>query len=104
VNIIEERLRTIERDWRLLHEQNEQLIELARQAETTVHAMGDALRAVLLFHDGRYWTDEVAKEWKRLTGSDHASSVVLCQRAREALGVEPRASGAQQVAAADPAK
>ena len=94
---LEERLRTIERDWRLLHEQNEQLIALARQAETTFQAMGDALRAVLLFHDGRYWSEEVAKEWKRLTGSDHASSVVLCQRARDALGIE-------QVAAVNPAK
>jgi hypothetical protein len=105
MTIIEERLRTIERDWRLLHEQNEQLsallaaLQVIRDEEridsdARADAMSNALRAVLLFHDGRYWSAEVAQEWKRLTGSDEATPVVLCQRARDALGVEPGGAGA----------
>ncbi len=46
----------------------------------------DALRAVLLFYTVGRWSDEKRAEWKRITGSDDASTKVLCDHIRTVLG------------------
>ena len=48
-------------------------------------AIEDALRAVLMFHDGTTWDAERRAEWKRITGSDEATTKVLCDHVRAAL-------------------
>lgn len=49
-----------------------------------MRAMRDALRAVLLFYSVK-WTEERIAEWKRITGSDDASTKVLCDHIRKVL-------------------
>ncbi len=46
----------------------------------------DAFRAVLLFHGGGEWNGEKRAEWKRITGSDEATTKVLCDHIRLVLG------------------
>lgn len=41
-------------------------------------AMYDALKAVLLFYSAKRLNDESRAEWKALTGSDEATTKVLC--------------------------
>jgi hypothetical protein len=49
----------------------------------------EALRAVLLFHDGEPWDFEKAQEWRLLTGDDRATTRVLCDLVRKALAAMP---------------
>lgn len=46
----------------------------------------DALRAVLLFHDGGPWTEAKKKEWRRITGGDVATTAALCDHVRWIVG------------------
>jgi hypothetical protein len=48
-------------------------------------AIIDVLRAVLMFHDGATWDANRRAEWKRITGSDEATTKVLCDHVRAAL-------------------
>jgi hypothetical protein len=48
-------------------------------------AIDDAFRAVLMFHDPGEWTAERRAEWKRITGSDEATTKVLCDHIRKVL-------------------
>jgi hypothetical protein len=48
-------------------------------------AIEDALRAVLMFHEGGEWSADRRAEWKRITGSDEATTKVLCDHVRAAL-------------------
>jgi hypothetical protein len=50
-----------------------------------VTAIDDACRAVLMFHEGGEWTAERRAEWKRITGSDEATTKVLCDHIRLVL-------------------
>lgn len=45
----------------------------------------DAARAALLFHSASPWDVEKAAEWKRLTGSDDATTRALCEFLRVAI-------------------
>lgn len=46
----------------------------------------DALRAVLLFHDGEPWGAAKRKEWLRITGIEEATTATLCDHVRWVLG------------------
>jgi hypothetical protein len=49
-------------------------------------------RAVLLWHRSGSWTDDYRAEWEALTGSSEATSVTLCNLAREVLADEQERS------------
>jgi hypothetical protein len=46
----------------------------------------DVLRLVLLFHAGGPWDEAKGVEWLRITGTTEATSKVLCDQVRSALG------------------
>ena len=55
------------------------------ELEKHAHYMGiasDATRAVLLFYTAPRWTDTERQEWKSITGSDEATTKVLCDTMR----------------------
>lgn len=47
--------------------------------------MAEALHAVLLFHSGDRWDTEKNARWLLLTGSEEATTKVLCDTVRAAL-------------------
>jgi hypothetical protein len=49
-------------------------------------AMQNALSALLLFHSGTPWDDQKRALWFNLTGQQDATTKVLCDVARKALG------------------
>jgi hypothetical protein len=49
-------------------------------------------RAVLLFHGAPSWTEKEKREWCELTGSQDATTRILCDLARAALTMKPSAS------------
>jgi hypothetical protein len=53
--------------------------------EAVIDALVAALRLPLLFHGGGDWTEERRAEWKALTGSDEATTKVMCDTIRAAL-------------------
>ena len=50
-------------------------------------AIEDCLQLPLLFHDGGRWTGEKIDEWFRITGTTEASTKVMCDHLRRALGI-----------------
>ncbi len=48
--------------------------------------MGRALDTVLLFHSAGPWDKSRRASWKRLTGADDATTKVLCDLVRAAVG------------------
>lgn len=52
----------------------------------------DALEAVLLFFSGSPWDDEKKQRWLELTGEEEATTRVLCDTARSALGHAARST------------
>jgi len=50
----------------------------------------DALRLVLLFHQGGVWTADAQAEWSRIAGTPEATSKVLCDHVRAVLFEEKR--------------
>lgn len=50
--------------------------------------MNDAVRlakALLMFYSSQWWTYEIRQEWEQLTGTKEATTVNLCNLAREIL-------------------
>ncbi len=46
----------------------------------------DALKLALMFHRGGIWSAENVAEWRRITGSDEATTKVMCDHIRKVLG------------------
>lgn len=59
---------------------------VVRVCEGAPDPLCDALRLVLLFHDGGPWTEERSAEWARITGGREATTRVLCDHVRSVLG------------------
>jgi hypothetical protein len=57
--------------------------------------MAGALAAVLLFHSTSPWDDEKRRRWRRLAESEEATTKVLCDLVRRALG-QPKLTLQQQ--------
>jgi hypothetical protein len=51
------------------------------------YAVADALRLVLLFHDGGEWNTEKRLEWLRITGTREATTKVMCDHVRSMLAL-----------------
>lgn len=65
--------------------------DVALRDRTVYQAFQDmtkALDAVLIFHSGTEWDASRRAAWKRCTGSDEATTKVLCDTVRRALGEE----------------
>ena len=45
-----------------------------------------AAEVVLMFHRGVVWTDQMRKRWRELTGSQDATTKVMCDTVRAAVG------------------
>jgi glycosyltransferase A (GT-A) superfamily protein (DUF2064 family) len=45
----------------------------------------DALNLVLMFHSGGEWTTADRAQWKHVTGSDEATTKVLCDHIRKVM-------------------
>jgi hypothetical protein len=50
----------------------------------------DALRLVLLFHDGEQWTPAKRAEWLMIAGTTEATTKVMCDHVRSALEIGAR--------------
>ncbi len=48
----------------------------------------DTLQAVLLFFDGKPWTEEKHVQWYMLTGKSEVTTKALCDTVREVLREE----------------
>ena len=59
---------------------------VAEKALAEVAQLRAVAEVVLLFHHGGCWSDENNIRWIELTGSEWATTVVLCNIARKALG------------------
>jgi hypothetical protein len=53
-------------------------------------AMAAALKLVLRFHSGRPWTNDDRAKWRELTGSDEATTKVMCDHIRKVIPSEER--------------
>lgn len=79
---------------RLLREIEELRKNLDVELDLNTHLVGridqlrTALRAALLFHSGGEWDDAKRQQWQELTGSTEATTKVLCNTVRAALGDE----------------
>lgn len=55
-------------------------------ARPTDNDLRAALTLVLRFHSGAPWTEEDSHRWRAVTGTDEATTKVLCDHIRKALG------------------
>ena len=55
-------------------------------ADDQIERLLGACAAVLMFFHGGEWTAERRAEWKRITGSDEATTKVLCDHIRNVSG------------------
>ena len=56
--------------------------------------MKAALELPLLFHAGGLWDDDKRARWKEITGTEEATTRVMCNTVRSALGIPKAARGA----------
>lgn len=64
------------------------LDELLKYIDTMYKALqvkNTALRAVLLFHTSRVWTDATDNVWRDFTGTEYDTITNLCKVVKEAL-------------------
>lgn len=65
-------------------------------AEGAVERLMEVVEAFLLFHDGGYWDAPKASRWKSLTGSEEATTKVLCDFARQVMALcRPDSKGSE---------
>jgi len=58
-----------------------------RYSSKPSYDLEDALRAVLLFHSTGEWDEPKRTEWRRITGTNEATTKVLCDHVRSALAM-----------------
>lgn len=63
---------------------NDEFVFLAANAHD---ALRDVVEALVLFYDAPHWTPEKAARWEELTGATEATTRVLADSARVALGM-----------------
>jgi hypothetical protein len=52
-------------------------------------ALAEARRALelpLIFHSGGYWSSELRSRWSEITGTEEATTKIMCDTIRRALG------------------